>query len=258
MRVSVENLSFSYRDLDVLHDLSFSVQSGTVTTVLGPNGVGKSTLLRILAGVSGPNQSVTMGERPQSDFSRSELRRTVGYMTQANESRSNLSVFEVVLLGRVQSLSLRLDKEDLRRTSSIIEELRLGDLSKRPFGKLSGGQQRMVFIAQVLVGDPRILILDEPTANLDLQNEMEVLELIRNYTVDRDVATVMTLHDLNQAARCSDRLLLLKGGRKTLFGRPEDVLSERAVKEVYGIESRMIRGDDGDLFFLPVSSVRLT
>ncbi|MDD4836553.1 MAG: ABC transporter ATP-binding protein [Synergistales bacterium] len=256
MGLSVEGLSFSYRNFDVLKDVSFSAPKGEITTVIGPNGAGKTTLLKSIAGILEAQGTVKIDGRDRESYPKRQFRRMLSYMTQGNSSTSSLSVFEVVLLGRVQTLSLRVQKEDISKTWAILREMSISDLAERPFKKLSGGQQRLVSIAQTLVCDPKVLILDEPTANLDLQNELEVLELIGRYTVSRETTTIMTLHDLNMAARHSQKLVLLKSGRVWTQGAPDHVLSERTIEETYGVLSRLIKGSKGETMVFPMASVR--
>lgn len=256
MGLSVEGLSFSYRNFDVLKDVSFSARKGEITTVIGPNGAGKSTLLKSIAGIAGARGKVLLDGKDRESYPRRQFRRMLGYMPQGNAAESSLSVFEVVLLGRVQTLSLRVQKEDISRTWSILREMSISDLAERPFKKLSGGQQRLVSIAQTLVCDPKVLILDEPTANLDLQNELEVLDLIGRHTVSRETTTIMTLHDLNMAARHSQKMILLKSGRIWTQGTPDQVLSERTIEETYGVLSHLVRGTNGETMVFPMASVR--
>ena len=169
---------------------------------------------------------------------------------------TSLPVLDVVLLGRMETLRLKVSEEDIGQAWKVLELLHLEELAERPFYALSGGQRRMIGIAQTIVKEPQILIMDEPTANLDVQKELEVLELIRAYTKQRNIATFLTLHDLNMAARYADRLILLHDGGIYCSGEPKEVLTERHIRETYGIYAQVQVDADGIPLIYPVSSVQ--
>ncbi len=241
MSVSVKELSFRYprSPEPVLRNIGFEAPNGNVTAVIGANGAGKSTLIKCVLGILRGSGSVRFDGAERAELGSSALHRMVGYMTQEGALLSSLSVLDVVLLGRLESLHLRVPEEDIEKAMSILRLLHLEHLAERPFYALSGGQRRMVDVAQVLVRDPQVLIMDEPTANLDLVNELQVLELTRAYTHQRGTATILTLHDLNMAARFADRLVLLREGAVYRAGTPEEVITEEAIREAYGVRVRV-------------------
>ena len=221
MSLDVRDVCFSYGERSVLDSVSFEMGEG-ILSVLGPNGAGKSTLVKCLAGVHLPSSgTVTFGGADLR--SRDSGGPRLAYMSQEPPRSMDLTVLEVMLLGLAGSLSMRVSDEDLDCAMGPLEELGLEGLAQRPINELSGGQCQMVMIAQCLVADPEIVILDEPMNNLDLHRELQMFDLMRKITDERGLTTLMVLHDVNFAARYSDRMLVLKDGRvyclNRMFGR---------------------------------------
>lgn len=235
MDVCVKSISYKYKGQDqkVLNDVSFEAKSGQITGIIGANGVGKSTLLECILGRVNAKGEVIFGGK--SDYVANELSAYVGYLTQDNVKIKSLSVFEMVLLGRINDLGLRVDEEHIEKVYKILCAFNIERFAKRNFCELSGGQQRLVSIAQILVKEPEVLILDEPTANLDMQNALEILELIKMYTEQKNVASLIVLHDLNLACRYCDKLVLLNHGKVFKQGTPFDVVTKESIKEAYGV-----------------------
>ncbi len=245
MVLSVRNLRFSYGSVAVLKGVNLKAVSGDITALIGPNAAGKSTLLKCIAGMLRPEGEVLVGGRSITDLSSEELSRCVGYLPQANFSSAALRVFEVVLLGRVHSLSWRVSEEDFDIVSDVLVELDIENLASRYIGELSGGQQQMVAIAQALVRKPDILLLDEPTNSLDLKNQLEVFEVVREITVKRGLITLMAMHDLNLAARYADSFVVINGGRVCVEGDSRTVITPGMVGSIYGINASVYIDEDG-------------
>ncbi|MEW6034316.1 MAG: ABC transporter ATP-binding protein [Chloroflexota bacterium] len=257
MRVQVEGLEFAYNGSSpVLKDIGMEALPGEVTALLGPNASGKSTLLKCIAGILRPRGNVLLEGKELSKFKKGETTACVSYLPQENSSRAILTVFEAVLLGRLESLSWRVNREDLDLSLKALEDLRIEALAPRFLNELSGGQKQMVSIAQALVRQPRVLLLDEPVSGLDLQHELEALDLIREITMQRGITTVIALHDLNLAARYADKVVVLKNGTVYASGRPEMVLSPRAIRDVYGVDCT-VRSEGGTLQIIPLPSIRI-
>ena len=246
MSLRVENLSYTYPDGDspVFRDLSFEAQDGCITIVVGANGVGKTTLIKSMLGINKSRGKVYLDGEDRSSFSNEELFKRVGYMTQESAILTRLNVFNVVLLGRLGSLSIKVQDEDIDKVHDMLKLLDIEKYAERPFYALSGGQRRLVDVAQTLVKDPKILIMDEPTANLDLSNELQVLEIIKEYTRQRYVTTLLTLHDLNMTSRYADKVVLIKDGRVFKEGQPLDVFTEESVRAAYGVNVNIILGEN--------------
>ena len=261
MGVRVKNLQYSYPKAKspVIQNISFEVPNGCITSVIGANGVGKSTLIKSMIGIFKGSGDVWINDVHRNDLSHEELHRLIGYMTQENALLTSLTVLDVVLLGRLGTLNIRVQDEDIEKAVSMMRLLHLDHLQDRPFYALSGGQRRMVDVAQTLVRDPKVLLMDEPTANLDLVNELQVLELVKSYTIQKNTATLLTLHDLNLAARYADRLVLLKGGVVFREGSPGQVITEENIQEAYGVEVHVhISSKTGTPMVLPLTAVHKT
>ena len=243
MSLDVRDVCFSYGERSVLDSVSFEMGEG-ILSVLGPNGAGKSTLVKCLAGVHLPSSgTVTFGGADLR--SRDSGGPRLAYMSQEPPRSMDLTVLEVMLLGLAGSLSMRVSDEDLDCAMGPLEELGLEGLAQRPINELSGGQCQMVMIAQCLVADPEIVILDEPMNNLDLHRELQMFDLMRKITGERGLTTLMVLHDVNFAARYSDRMLVLKDGRVYSEGVPEDVVTEEMLRDVYRVEALVDRDPRG-------------
>jgi len=255
VKLCIEGLSFAYGSKMVLDHIYLQVDS-RVTAIIGPNAVGKTTLLKCLCGILKPLGRISLGGRELGDLDKKELARIVGYLPQGVGGRTVLSVLEAVLLGRLTSLSWRVSDEDLDVALETLERLGIANLASRPLGELSGGQRQLVSIAQVLMQRPEILLMDEPTNNLDLQHQLEILALIRDTGRAADLTTLIAMHDLNLAARYADQIVVLHRGTVYAVGQPSSVLTAEVIRDVYGVHARVSLDGDGIPLVMPVRSVR--
>ncbi len=242
MRLDSQNVSVRYGRHIAVNSVDLAVAPGEILAILGPNGSGKSSLLRALAGVIGHDGDITWAGPTTA----------IGYMPQDSATRAMLTVFEVVLLGRMRSLSFRVAPDDLAAAEAAMAEIGVADLASRRIGTLSGGQRQLVFIAQVLAGNPRALLLDEPTSALDIAHQLAVLALLRDVTRRRGLTTIAVLHDLNAAARFADRLALLHRGRLVGVGGADDILTVDRLRAVFDVEVAIDAGSDGHPVVLPL------
>ena len=256
MKLQIKNLKFAYNpSKPILKDIDMQASPGKITALLGPNAAGKSTLLKCITGILRSEGGIMLNGKELNSFKKEHIMRNTSYLPQDSFSGAVLTVFEVVLLGRLQSLTWRVGKDDLVTALNILEKLGIHELALRFFDELSGGQKQMVLIAQALVRQPRVLLLDEPISSLDIQHEIEILDLIRDITVQKGITTVITLHDLNLAARYADKMVILKDGEVYTAGEPKAVLTPEMMRSVYGVNS-MVRIDNGTIQITPLSSVR--
>jgi iron complex transport system ATP-binding protein len=226
----------------LLSQLNLSAAAGELLAVLGPNGVGKSTLLKLIAGLLPCKHGrICVDGIDLGSLSRRERARRIAYLPQITET-AQVTVFEAVLLGRLPHLGLAPSERDLAMVDAIICDLGLGSLSSRRVARLSGGELQKVVIARALAQEPRLLLLDEPVNHLDLRNQMAVLRSIRALARERALITLVVLHDLNLALRFADRFLLL-GPEAQVCGGPMQALGSEVVHSAYGIE--VIRGQVG-------------
>ena len=237
MSIEVKNLSFSYGDRPVLHDISFSVGKGEFLSILGPNGVGKSTLFRCVLGLlSGYTGQVLVDGVDARSFSVREAARHIAYIPQSSHPVFNYSVIDIVLMGRTSGLSTFRSpgRKDTEQCLWALEKIGISHLRDRCFHRLSGGEQQLVLIARALVQNAPILMLDEPTANLDFGNQLLVLEQARSLTRE-GYTVIQTTHHPEQSYMFSDRILAIQKGRVLTEGKTSEVLTEETIRSLYGV-----------------------
>ena len=252
MKLQIENLRFAYKSSNtVLRDIHMQALPGEITALIGPNAAGKSTLLKCLAGVLRPEGNILLDGKEMSKFKKKDIARYVSYLPQESSSRALLTVFEAVLLGRLQSLSWRVSKADLTIALKVMQDLEIEELAPRFLDELSGGQKQMVSIAQALVRESRVLLLDEPVSGLDLQHQLEILNLITAIVRDKGISAIMAVHDLNLASQFSDKIIILREGGIYAAGEPGVVLTPENIKAVYGVDT-IINENSGRPHIIPI------
>jgi iron complex transport system ATP-binding protein len=242
--LALKGVHVAYGDVAVLAGIDGEARPGTVTAIIGPNGSGKTTLIRALAGLVPWTGEIAIEGKSVAPAARVRPC-PIGYLPQDLAQRAALTVLEVALLGRVQSLGFRVRAADLAAARQALADVGTLPLASRLIGELSGGQRQLVFLAQVLAGEPRLLLLDEPTSALDLRNQLEILGLVRRHTRSRQLTTVVAIHDLNAAARFADHVIVLARGRVHTAGPPADVICPQLLAEVYRVEADVRPAADG-------------
>ncbi|WP_105901171.1 ABC transporter ATP-binding protein [Vibrio gangliei] len=247
--LSVQSLTTSIGPLTLANDLSFNLKPGEMTAILGPNGTGKSSLLKTLFGDIKPSHgSIRFNDIDMSELPLAKWRQLFGYMPQDIHLDVNLTVLEVVLLGRLDALSLSLSEEVLHQAIHILDSIGLADLANRDVRTLSGGQRQMILFAQALMRKPEIVMLDEPVSALDLHYQHVLLEHLSQETAKHQYTTLMVLHDLNLAAQYADNLLVLKQGELVKVGHPLQVLTSSLIKDIYDVDANVMIDDTGRPF----------
>jgi len=224
----------------LFHDLSLSLRSGEFAGILGPNGSGKTTLLRLLAGLLRPDAGEVILEEARLDALSPRLRaRIIAVVLQEPSLLFNFSVLEVALMGRAPHLGLwgLEGADDFAAARRALAEVDLAGCENRPVQELSSGERQRVFLARALAQEPRALLLDEPTAFLDLKHALGLYEILRRLNRERGLTVVTVSHDLSLAARYAGRLILLDRGRIAADGAPGDVVTPARLREVYGAET---------------------
>jgi iron complex transport system ATP-binding protein len=211
--ISVENLTLSYEKNLVLNNINFSIKKGSVVTLVGPNGCGKTTLLKIINGFLRQNEgTVYIDSRNIEEIANRELARVMGHVSQMHKSSFPFSVLDVVLTGRMPYISMfsTPGKEDIEKAYQVLEFMGIAHFARRPYTQISGGERQMVMIAKALAQEPDFLLLDEPTSFLDLKNQIHVLKTIISLAKTRNITVLMTLHEPNHALLFSDEIILLR------------------------------------------------
>ncbi|MDI6826980.1 MAG: heme ABC transporter ATP-binding protein [Armatimonadota bacterium] len=234
---SLDRLQISYNSVPVLDNISFEVRSGEFVGIIGPNGSGKSTLLRAMTGILPPSSgSVKFEGQEISQIPSRSLALRIAVVPQESLIAFDFTVLEVVLMGRAPHLGRFEieDQDDLEVAKEALKRTNLFHLTSRKIGELSGGERQRVMIARALAQDTDILFLDEPTAHLDINYQVEILNLLKQENEEHSKTIVVVLHDLNLAAEFCDRLLMLHKGKLYADGTTDEVITASNVQKVYG------------------------
>lgn len=237
MRLQIQDIRFHYDSRAVLEDMTFDATAGEVVGLIGPNGTGKSTLIKCIDRILQPSSGVVLLDGKAShEFEPRELAQTMGYVPQSQNGVFPTTVYETVMLGRKPYITWREGSDDREFVWRILDALGMETLAFRSVQELSGGERQKVYIARALAQNPNVLLLDEPTNNLDLKHQLDVLLLLRHLAHKQGITIIMAVHDLSLAARFTDKLLLMYKGRIHAAGPPAQVLTPENVRTVYGVE----------------------
>ncbi len=237
--LNVQNISVSYGESEVIKDVSFTLRNGEILAVLGANGAGKTTLLKSLnAGLPTATGKILLGGKSLKDFSRREIAQKIAVIAQETETKFPVTVLEFVLAGRfAHGSAFGWETEsDLQIAENALQICDLADFENRLMNRLSGGERQRVVLARALATQAQILLLDEPTANLDLAHQALMFRLVRERCKSCEFSAIVITHDLNLASEFADEILLLKKGKVAAKGTPEKVLTTRNLREVFDVE----------------------
>jgi iron complex transport system ATP-binding protein len=244
--LELNKLTLAIGKQTLVDGLNLQLQPGQLHVIIGPNGTGKTSLLRALFGELAPEAGdIRFDGEPLSRLHLARWRKRFGYMPQNIQLELDLSVLEVVVLGRLDSLSMRLADEDILAALQALQALGIAHLADRALYSLSGGQRQMVLFAQVLLRDPQIMMLDEPVSALDLQHQMQLMEHLHHQTRAKQWVSLVVLHDLNLAAQFADQLIVLAGGKLQAFGPPAQVLDAALISRLYQVPVDIHHDRDG-------------
>jgi iron complex transport system ATP-binding protein len=249
VKLEIRGIQFAYNSKPVLNDIYFEVLDREVVGIIGPNGSGKSTLLKCINKILKPQVGTILLEEIEIDkIDRNDLAKKIGYVPQSESSKFPITVFDAILMGRKPYLNWRPSSQDLDKVAEMIEMLNLDEFAMRDIGAISGGQRQKVIMARALVQEPEALLLDEPTSNLDLRHQLEVLNIVRKQVVN-GINVIVSIHDLNLAARYCDKLIMIKDGTIFAAGGPE-ILNSENIETVFGVKVSIIN-DSGRIVIIP-------
>lgn len=237
--LTLRDVRVGYDGHDVVHGIDLDVESGEFFCILGPNGCGKTTLLRAIAGLIPSRGEVLIGESPLSAMKRHDIASRVALLSQLSQVYLAYTVYDTVMLGRYlhQRGAFRSpSKADRESVQSCLDTVGLWDLKDRPIDTLSGGQLQRVFLARTLAQEPALILLDEPTNHLDLRYQVSLMEALKVWSNQEGKAVVGVLHDMNLALSFADRLLLMHEGRVAAVGQPGEVLQPALLQDVFGMD----------------------
>jgi len=256
VRLELAGIQFSYGSGDILRDVGFKVEDGEILSLVGPNGSGKTTILKCINRILKPKRGKVLLEGKNIDTMKlRDLARTFGYIPQSSPVSFPLTVFDMVLLGRKPYIRWKTGKRDYEAVFKIIELMGLDEMAFRAFDELSGGEKQRALVARAFAQEPRVLLFDEPISNLDLRYQLEILDIVSGMVRGAGLSAVMAMHDLNLASRFSDKIVMLKKGEIFAAGRCQDVINADNIREVYGIEVA-VYVDSGKPQVVPVACVR--
>jgi ABC-type cobalamin/Fe3+-siderophores transport systems, ATPase components len=233
--LELKTVSYTYRNHQALRDISMVLPESGIVSLVGPNGSGKSTLLKCINRILKPKGQILFDGKNITDLSISEVAHIFGYVPQDISSAFPLSVFDMVLLGRRPYLGWTATPHDLAIVSQNIASLGLETFSLRSINELSGGERQKVLIATALSQEPRVLLLDEPTSNLDIRHQLDVMKHLRKVVIEKKLLALLAMHDLNLASQYSDQVVMLNQGTLFAQGSPKMVLTKENVKEIYRV-----------------------
>ncbi|MBO4569148.1 MAG: ABC transporter ATP-binding protein, partial [Candidatus Methanomethylophilaceae archaeon] len=240
--IDVRSMSFGYGKEPVLRDINVCIEGAGLTCIIGPNGVGKSTLVKCMNGLLKPTSGeVLVDGRPVKDYTVKEISRLIGYVPASAQPSFPMSVVDSILIGRDSKSKWRIDPEDVAAAYRALRTMRMEGMALRGIGELSAGQMQKANLCRGLVREAEILILDEPTANLDVKHQLFVTNFLQVLARETGARVVMISHDLNIAARFADEVLVLREpGEVEAYGPPAEVVTEEMIRKVYSVRSKVV------------------
>lgn len=239
--IRIQGVEVRYNSIKALDNVSMDVSEGEVVAVLGPNGSGKTTLLKVIDGILKPVKgSVYIDSKSVLRMSRRDVAKLVGFVPQRVNVMHGVKVIDFVVTGRKPHVDFAPTARDIGIALKYLKYVDAEHLAERDITELSGGEFQRILIARALAAEPRILLLDEPTANLDMKYQLAILDIIARLSKEKRLTVVMTLHDLTQAYRYAEKAVFLNNSRVYAMGRVEEVMSEEVIEAVYGVKVKVI------------------
>ena len=241
MSLILRNLFFDYQNKPVLENVSLEAHRNEMTCLLGPNGCGKSTLLKCINNILTPRKGeVLYGTEDLKGISIKQRAKYISYVPQENATAFPVSVIDTISMGRIPHSGRALTKKDREISFEMLELMELEDFAFHNLNQISGGERQRVLIARALAQQTPIVIMDEPTNNLDIRNQIHTMQLLEQIIRDKGIIALVTLHDINLAAMFAHRVLMLKNGHILSSGFTNDVINESSLKALYGVDTKVM------------------
>ncbi|KEH93988.1 ABC transporter ATP-binding protein [Clostridium botulinum] len=253
--LKIKDFKIGYDDKVIVKDFSLHVKKGDMLTIIGPNGSGKSTVLKAVGRLLKPMDGVVyLDGKLLQEMNNKEIAKEMACLSQHNSAPKDMTIRKIVSFGRNphKNWFQGLNKEDEDIVAWAIEKTNLSHMENKNISDISGGERQRAWIAMALAQKPKVLLLDEPTTYLDINNQIEILELVKELNEKLNLTVVMVLHDLNQAAKYSSEVLVLKNGEIKAQGKPEDILDKSLIRSVYNVDMDILKNQFGEkIIFIP-------
>ncbi len=256
IQLQAKGIVFGYNSSMILNDVSFEIGPSRLVTIVGPNGSGKSTLIKCIDRILSPKKgSILIDRKDVTKMDRMEIAKNLSYVPQSSARTFSSNVFDTVLMGRRPHIGWLSSSDDEEKVWEVLRLLGIEDLAMSGFGELSGGQQQKVLIARALVQETKVMLLDEPTSNLDIWHQLDVMNIVSDLVRKRRMTALIALHDLNLASKYSHGIIMMKKGRIMAVGDPASVLTPENIEAIYNVEVA-VRSQSEAPFIVPVRQIK--
>lgn len=255
VKLTINNISFSYGSVKALEGFTIEITEGEAVSLVGPNGAGKSTLIKCIDRILKPHTgAILLDGNNIAQLNTRKLSTEMGYVPQSNVEVFPFTVFDIVLMGRKPYIGWNVSNKDLSVVAQTLEFTGMQSFGERYFDELSGGEKQKAIIARAIAQEPQVLLLDEPTSNLDIKHQLEVMELVTQIIEEKRISVVMAMHDLNLAARFSDRMVMMKDRQVFKIGKPETILNSHSIWQVFNVHAHITTVLGGKPVIIPLTA----